>query len=184
MVLELVSDRNCQIAVLGRNLVSHIKNTKVIANGNGYLLVELESCTQAQSEIKTLETIFTEHVLTVGLAEKTDAEVGTELAKECYRFIDGILIASMDRDIEIKRIQRDTTPFATLEGEQSSGIHIKTMISTGDAECRTNTSVETDTRTATAGIKVCHVHTCNNLPLRGPGLCREAHHSGKCHNQN
>ena len=116
MVLELVSDRDCQIAGLGGNIVSHIKHTKVVADGNGYLLVELESCTQAQPEIKTLETIITEHVLTVGLAKKTDAEVGTELAKECYRFIDGILVASVDRDIEIKRIQRDTTPFATLEG--------------------------------------------------------------------
>jgi len=116
MVLELVSDRDCQIAGLGGNIVSHIKHTKVITDGNGYLLVELESCTQAQPEIKTLETIITEHVLTVGLAKKTDAEVGTELAKECHRFIDGILIASVDRDIKIIRIQRDTTTFATLEG--------------------------------------------------------------------
>ena len=145
MALELVTDRDCQIAGLGGNIVSHIKHTKVVADGNGHLLVELESCTQAQAKIKTLETIFTEHVLTVGLAEKTDAEVGTELAKERYRFIDGILIASVNRDIKIIRIQRDTTTFATLEGEQSSGINIKTMISTGDAEGRSNTSVETDT---------------------------------------
>ena len=144
MVLELVSDRDCQIAGLGGNIVSHIKHTKVITDGNGYLLVELESCTQAQAEIKTLETIITEHVLTVGLAKKTDAKVGTELAKECHRFIDSILIASVDRDIKIIRIQRDTTTFATLEGEQSSGINIKTLISTGDAESGTNTGMETD----------------------------------------
>jgi len=144
MVLELVSDRNCQIAGLGGNIVSHIKHTKVVANRNGYLLVELESCTQAQAEIKTLETIITEHVLTVGLAKKTDAEVGTKLAKECYRFIDGIFITSVDWDIKIIRIQRDTSTLATLEGEQSSGISIKSMICTGDAESRTNTIVEAD----------------------------------------
>ena len=144
MFLELVTDRNCQIAGLGGNIISHIKHTKVIANRNGYLLVELQSCTQAQAEIKTLETIITEHVHTIGLTEKTDAEVGTELAKECYRFIDGIFIASVDRDVKIIRVQCDTTTFAALEGEQSSGINIKTVISTGDAESGTNTSVETD----------------------------------------
>ncbi len=144
MVLELVSDRDCQIAGLGGNIVSHIKHTKVVADGNGHLLVELESCTQAQPEIKTLETIITEHVLTVGLAKKTDAEVGTELAKECHRFIDGIFIASVDRDVKIIRIQRDTATFATLEGEQSCGISIKAMVCTGDAESGTNTGMETD----------------------------------------
>jgi len=116
MVLELVSDRDCQIAGLGGNIVSHIKHTKVVADGNRHFLVEFQTSTQAQAEIKTLETIITEHVLTVGLAKKTDAEVGTELAKECYRFIDGIFIASVDRDVKIIRIQRDTTTFATLEG--------------------------------------------------------------------
>jgi len=145
LALELVTYRDCQIAVLGRNLVIHIKHTKVIADGNRHFLVEFQTSTQAQSEIKTLETIFTEYILAVGLAEKTDAEVGTELAKERYRFIDGILIASVNRNIKIIRIQRDTTTFATLEGEQSSGINIKTLISIGDAESRTNTSVETDT---------------------------------------
>ena len=134
MFLELVTDRNCQIAGLGGNIISHIKHTKVIANRNGYLLVELQSSTQAQAEIKTLETIITEHVLTVGLAEKTDAEVGSELAKECYRFIDGIFIASVDRDVKIIRVQCDTTTLAALEGEQSCGISVKSMISTRDAE--------------------------------------------------
>ena len=103
--LELITDRNCQIAVLGRNLVIHIKNTKVIADGNRHFLVEFQTSTQAQTKIKTLVSpLVTKDVYAIGLTKQTDAKIRTKFSEQSKILIYCILVTGMNRDIKIKRI--------------------------------------------------------------------------------
>ncbi len=78
-------------------------------------MIELKTSTQAYSQIKSLEPVFTKDIFTIGLAKQTNSKIRTYIAKDCKIIIDSILITSMDRDLQIIGVKGIVKHFAALE---------------------------------------------------------------------